>query len=95
MFDQTKVKSETTITEYVAFVACALSIIDLVMFSVACKCILRAVNRLFGELPKQPLPGPSCSTKVCKQFSKPVRRRQSKDQRQVPDQVKDLQTTKQ
>ena len=62
MIGQIEVTSETTITEYVAFVACALSVIDFVLFCVACKCILRAVNRRFGELPKQPLPVPSCST---------------------------------
>ena len=96
MIDEIEVTSETTITEYVAFVACALSVIDFVLFCVACKCVvLRAVNRRFGELSKQPLPVPSCSTKICKQCSKPVRRRQLKDQRQVPEQVKDLQNTKQ
>ena len=95
MIDQIEVTSETTITEYVAFVACALSLIDFFLFCVACKCIFRAVNRRFEELSKQPLPVPSCSTKICKQCSKPVRRRQLKDQRQIPEHVKDLQITKQ
>ena len=88
MIDQIEVTSETTKTEYVAFVACALSIIDFVLFCVAYKCILRAVNRRFTELPQQsfPLhatPVPSSSTKICKQCSKPVGKHQLKDRRPV------------
>ena len=100
MIDQIEVTSETTLTEYIAFVACALSVIDFVLFCVACKCILRAVNRRFTELPQQsfPLratPVPSSSTKVCKQCSKPVRNHQLKDRRPVPHKQEDLQITKQ
>ena len=56
MIDQIEVTFETTISEYVAFAACALSVIDLVSFCVACKCILRAGNRRFTELPQQSFP---------------------------------------
>jgi len=53
--DQIEVTSETTVTEYIAYVACALSIVNLIVFCIACRCFHRLAGRQFGyQAPQSP-----------------------------------------
>ena len=56
IIDQIEVTSETTVTEYSAFAACALSIVNLIVFCVACRCFLRLTGRRLGYETPQSLP---------------------------------------
>ena len=55
MIAQIEVTSETTVTEYSAFAACALSIVNLIVFCIACRCFHRLAGHQFDfQTPQSP-----------------------------------------
>ena len=53
--DQIEVMSETTVTEYIAYVACGLSIVNLIAFCIAYQCFHRLAGHRFGfQAPQTP-----------------------------------------
>ena len=78
MIDQIEVTTESTITEYIAFVAFGLSILNLFVFCVTCQCIKRLVGRQVQlrarpSLPPKPVAVPTHCHHVCTLCARPVK----------------------
>ena len=81
MIDKIEDTTESTLTEYLAYASCGLSVFNLILFCIVSRCIYSIIGRRLKS--KSPLTPESSSTivctpsqprKVCGQCAKPVRR---------------------
>ena len=100
MISQIEVTTETTLTEYIAYVALGLSAINFILCCIVCQCIHKTLQRRFEKVPERPIPLQSVALtprqhKICKRCEKPKPidqgHQNQSDRRVVTEGRKDLQ----
>jgi len=76
MINQIELTAETTLTDYIAYVALSLSNINFFICCIACQCIHKILQRRFEKLPDRQIPLQTVALttrqhKICKRCDKP------------------------
>ena len=90
MIDQIEVTSETTLTEFVAYVALGLSAFNFILCCIVCQCLARLFQRRLEAAFKEKIPPqavvavPPRPHKICKRCDKPVNQERRSGQQTHP-----------
>ena len=100
MISQIEVTTETSLTDYIAYVALGLSTINFILCCIVCQCIRKILQRHFEKVPERPIPLQTVAItphqhKICRRCDKPKpidqRHQDQSDRQNITEGKRDLQ----